>query len=84
MIQVKNAAEFSLADGVYVATTTMHLERTVYLKITTTQLESFPEHIIPSKKFQNMKKIVGSDKIDRLLVPTNKGYCVQTLIGTCC
>ena len=84
MMQLNNAPEFSLADGVYVATTTMHLERTVYLKMTSKHLDSFPKDVIPPKQFECLKTIVSSNKkrqADRLLVPTANGYCVQTQFG---
>jgi hypothetical protein len=80
MLEIQDAPPFSQADGVYVATTTVHLERRVYLKVTKDIMESFPQELIPKKHQLAMNRI--EDTVDRLLVPTAKGYCVQTLIGT--
>jgi hypothetical protein len=81
IFEVTNAPAFSLANGFYVATTTVHLKRTVYLKVTAAQLESFPQDLIPETKFVRMKASATKDDADRLLVPTDTGYCIQTLIG---
>ena len=87
LLELTNAPAFTLADGIYVATTTRHLDRTVYLKVTEEQLKSFPEGIISDKNFGRMQASVKKDADDRLLVPTATGYCVQTLVGIplmCC
>jgi hypothetical protein len=86
IFEMTNAPAFSLGNGFYVATTTVHLERTVYLKVTANQLESFPQGLMPKTKFIRMKAVAKEDYDDRLLVPTATGYCIQTLIGMqyCC
>lgn len=77
---MQNAPEFARANGFYVATTTRHLGRTVYLKVTEELVQAFPSGVVPQTLKEELDKI--QDSIYRLLVPTAKGYCVQTLIGT--
>ena len=81
ILELTNAPAFSLGNGFYVATTTVHLERTVYLKVTTEQLESFPQDLMPKTKFVRMKAVAKKEHAYRLLVPTVTGYCIQTLVG---
>jgi hypothetical protein len=81
ILEVANAPAFSHANGFYVATTTVHLKRTVYLKVTAKQMESFPQDLMPKPKFDRMKASANQDIADRLLVPTATGYCIQTLVG---
>jgi hypothetical protein len=52
----------------------------VYLKVTEELVQAFPPGVVPQTLMEELDNI--KDSINRLLVPTAEGYCVQTLLGT--